>query len=340
MATGFSPGRTPRNANAQTRLPDRGTQCLLGGMNTHCSPLSPPDSTTQNSRSTGQRITGHARLAGVAAWPVTHSRSPLLHNHWLTRYGIDGAYVPLAIAPERFEQALRGLQAAHFAGLNVTLPHKEAAFALCDELDDTARQAGAVNTIIFHDNRIIGRNTDGYGFMENLRAHDVDPTTGPALVVGAGGAARAVVAALLAANVPVTLTNRTPARAQAMAASLPGLRVLDWNHRHAALADHALAVHATSAGIANKESGTAGGNDSAALLDFSHASPRLVVTDLNYVPLQTPILTAAHAHGLRIVGGLGMLLHQARPGFAAWFGRDPQVDQAAWDLLAADIKPR
>ena len=146
-------------------------------------------------------LTGKARLAGITGWPVGHSRSPRLHGFWLDRYGIDGAYVPLPIEPAHFAEAIRGLLRAGFAGVNCTIPHKVAAFAVCDVVDETAHRAGAVNTLVFQDGRITGTNTDGWGFLENLRANGVDPAAGPALILGAGGAARAIVAVLLGLGV-------------------------------------------------------------------------------------------------------------------------------------------
>jgi shikimate dehydrogenase len=272
-------------------------------------------------------ISGRARLAGIVGWPVSHSRSPLLHNHWLAQYGIDGAYVPLAVRPEDISRAITGLRAAGFAGVNVTIPHKEAAAALCDDLDESAAQTGAANTLVFGSRGVRGLNTDGAGFMANLEAHGV-AASGPALVLGAGGAARAVAAALLGAGARVAITNRSPVRAQALARALPGLGVLPWEHRAAALADQALLVNTTAAGMHGRDE---------LLLDLHCASPALVVADIVYVPLLTPLLARANAAGLRTVPGLGMLLHQAVPGFSAWFGTVPVVDQACFDLLSADI---
>jgi shikimate dehydrogenase len=273
-------------------------------------------------------ISGRTRLAGVMGWPVAHSRSPLLHNAWLARYGIDGAYVPLPVAPGDFADAVRGLRAAGFAGVNVTVPHKEAAFAVCDVVDDSARAAGAVNTLIFGDDAVRGSCSDGAGFLANLAAHGVDVGKGPALVLGAGGAARAIAAALLAAGVAVTVCNRDGARAAALAAALPGLRVLDWTQRDAALGDFSLLVN-----------GTAGGMQSGPALDcdLGCAACGLVVADIVYVPMETALLRDARARGLVAVGGLGMLLHQAVPGFAAWFGVVPVVDAAIMALVSADI---
>jgi shikimate dehydrogenase len=273
-------------------------------------------------------ITGAATLAGVLGWPVRHSRSPLLHNFWLERHGIDGAYVPLPVAPENFAAAVRGLQAAGFRGANVTIPHKEAALAICTKVDHTARRAGAVNTLLFTGDSIIGTNTDGAGFIANLRAHGVEPAAGPALILGAGGAARAIAAALLERAVPVSIANRSLDRAHALARDLPGLRVLYWQERHAALADHALLVNATAAGLHRAEPLDQ---------DFTRANRDVAVADIVYVPLMTRLLADAAAHGLRTIDGLGMLMHQAVPGFAQWFGVTPVVDQEVFDFVAADI---
>jgi shikimate dehydrogenase len=276
-------------------------------------------------------LSGHARVAGIAGWPVTYSRSPRLHGFWLKRHGIDGAYIPLPIRPGDFAIAMRGLFAAGFAGANVTIPHKIAAFAICDAVDDSARRAGAVNTLASREGRIEGSNTDGYGFVANLRGHGVNPAAGPALLLGAGGSARAVAAALLDAGAPVTVANRTRARAEALARDLPGLHVADWDARVAALADHALVVNTTPLGMVGHEPLD---------IDLSRAPASLVVADNVYVPLETPLLAAARARGLRCVEGLGMLLHQAAPGFQAWFGVEPQVDEELRQFVAADLLPR
>jgi shikimate dehydrogenase len=276
-------------------------------------------------------LSGHARVAGIAGWPVTYSRSPRLHGFWLDRHGIDGAYIPLPIRPGEFATAMRGLLAAGFAGANVTIPHKLAAFDICSVVDETARRAGAVNTLVFQNGTIAGSNTDGYGFVANLRAHGVEPAAGPALLLGAGGSVRAVAAALLDAGAPVSVANRTRARADALALDLPGLRLVDWDDREAALADHSLVVNATPLGMI--------GHDPLPL-DLSHAPASLVVADNVYVPLETELLANARTRGLRCVEGLGMLLHQAVPGFHAWFGVEPKVDEELRRFVAADLLPR
>jgi shikimate dehydrogenase len=275
-------------------------------------------------------LSGKARLAGITGWPVSHSRSPRLHGFWLERYGVDGAYVPLPIEPARFPAAIRGLMAAGFAGVNVTIPHKRAAFAMCDTVDESARRVGAVNTMVFENGRISGSNTDGWGFLENLRAHGVDPAAGPALILGAGGSTRAVGAALLDLGMQVTVANRTRSRAEELAAELPGLTVIDWEARDRALADHALLVNTTSLGMEGQPP---------VAIDLDRAARGLTVADIVYVPLETPLLAAARARQIPAVEGLGMLLYQAVPGFRMWFGVDPAVDEALRRFVAADLLP-
>ena len=269
-------------------------------------------------------ISGAAQVAGIAGWPVKHSRSPRLHNHWIARHGLDAAYVPLPIAPEDFTTAVRGLAAAGLRGMNVTIPHKEAAFALCDDITPRARRAGAVNTLVFEAGRIAGDCTDGVGFLASL-GPGFDARRGPAVLLGAGGAARAVAAALLDAGCPrLTLVNRSRPRAEALAAALGGPVAVA---EAPPLEDAALLVNTTSLGMQGQPPLT---------LDLSPLPAQALVADIVYVPLETPLLAAARARGLETVGGLGMLLHQAVPGFAAWFGITPVVDEEVEALLAAD----
>jgi shikimate dehydrogenase len=258
-------------------------------------------------------------LAGVIGWPVGHSRSPKLHGHWLKRHALPGAYVAMAVAPDALATALKGLVALGFAGCNVTLPHKEQALALVDVATDRARRIGAANTLVIRDGRIEADNTDGFGFVENLRqgAPGWTAAEGPALVLGAGGAARAIVAALLDAGAPeVLIANRTAERAEALAAALGG-RAIAWAAAEAAAAEAATIVNTTSLGMAGQPP-----------LDLSldRARAGALATDIVYTPLETGFLKRAAAQGLRAVDGLGMLLHQARPGFEAWFGVAPAVD--------------
>jgi len=275
------------------------------------------------------RITGKARVAAVIGWPIAHSRSPKLHGHWLERYGIDGAYVPLAVRPEVFPRALRALADLGFAGCNVTLPHKEATLAEADDATERARAIGAANTVVVRDGRLFADNTDGFGFIENLRqqATGWSAARGPAVVLGAGGSSRAVVHALLAEGAPeVRLLNRTRGRAEVLAASFGSVRVLDWGDRQA-FADATLLVNCTSLGMSGQPP---------LEVSLEGLPPAALVTDLVYSPLETELLRRARAGGHATVDGLGMLLHQARPGFAVWFGREPEVDDALRRAVLAD----
>ena len=272
-------------------------------------------------------LSGESALAGVLGWPVTQSRSPRLHGYWLERHGIDGAYLPLPVRPADLPTAVRGLVTAGFAGANVTIPHKEAALAVCDAVDPSAARAGAVNTLVFRDGRVRGSNTDGRGFIANLRAHGV-ATEGPALILGAGGSARAIAAALLDEGADVAVCGRRRDRADALAADLPGRSVGAWPPREAPHPKQALLVNTTPLGM---------GADRSVPLVLERAPSALAVADIVYVPLETPLLAAARARGLRAVDGLGMLLHQAVPGFAAWFGVEPTVDDDLRRFVAADL---
>jgi shikimate dehydrogenase len=286
-------------------------------------------------------LSGRARLAGVIGWPVGHSLSPRLHGHWLERHGIDGAYVPLPVRPEDVGLAFRALPRLGFLGWNVTLPHKRAAFALVDRHDRAALRMGVVNTVLAHpDGSLEGRNTDGYGFIANLRAQAPAwrPSAGPAVLLGAGGAARAVAVALLEAGVPgLRLANRTAARAAGLAAELASglaegagrLEVVAWPVPAAALADAALCVNATSLGMAGQPP---------LPVDLAALPVPAVVADLVYVPLETPLLLAARRLGHVPVDGLGMLIHQAVPGFAHWGGLRPEPDARLHALLCAALE--
>lgn len=266
-------------------------------------------------------ISARAKVAGVFGWPVEHSRSPRLHGFWLKTYGIDGAYVPLPVRPEHFEHALRMLPAMGFAGANVTLPHKEAALKAVDETSALARRIGAVNTVVVRsDGSLYGDNTDAEGFEANLRegAPDWNAGAGPAVLLGAGGVARAAGVALLDAGVPeIRIVNRTRSRAEKLAQELGDrAKVSLWVDRARVLADAALLVNATLLGM----------DGQAALdLDLTALPKGAVVTDTVYTPLNTPLLRKAAERGNVAVDGIGMLLYQARRGFAAWYGVDPEV---------------
>lgn len=265
------------------------------------------------------RITGRTRLAGIMGWPVSHSRSPVLHNFWLEENAIDGVYVPLPVRPDQLEQALRALPTLGFRGCNLTIPHKQTALAIVDHVEPTARGIGAINTVVVApDGRLEGRNTDVFGFRESVRESvpEWQPGTDPAVVLGAGGAARAVVAALIEEGVAaVRLVNRTAERAEAVAQDLAGpqtdIAVHSWSERDAVLVGAGILVNATSLGMAGEPPLT---------IDLAALPQQAIVIDAVYVPLETSLLAAARRRGNRVVDGLGMLLHQGRPGFEAWFG--------------------
>jgi len=281
-------------------------------------------------------ITGAARIAGIMGWPVSHSRSPALHGFWLAEYGIDGAYVPLAVPPDRLEQALRALPALGFRGCNLTIPHKQAALKIMDRVDPFARSIGAMNTVVVTpDGELEGSNTDVFGFRENLReqAPAWRASAGPAVVLGAGGGARAVIAALIAAGVgEIRLVNRSPDHAEALAGDLatPETRITvhPWQQRAEVLAGGGILVNTTSLGM-DKEPPLD--------LDLRALPESAVVVDIVYVPLETGLLAAARRRGNPCVDGLGMLLHQGRPGFAAWFGVAPEVTPALRQAMLATL---
>lgn len=258
-------------------------------------------------------ITGKALLAGVVGWPVEHSRSPRIHNAWIAETGLDASYVPLAVRPDDFEMCVRSLAAMGFRGANVTIPHKEQAVTLCDSLDPAAQAIGAVNTLVFRDGRIAGFNTDAFGFAENLTAQTGcrDFTGARALVLGAGGSSRAIVQALKTLGAAsISIVNRTRSRADELAVRL-GIDALDWSARNEGVGAADLIVNTTSLGMS-------GGPPPD--LDWVCAKPGAIAADIVYAPLKTRFLKDAEAAGCRTVTGLGMLVHQARPGFARWFG--------------------
>ncbi|MDX2028473.1 MAG: shikimate dehydrogenase [Alphaproteobacteria bacterium] len=258
--------------------------------------------------------------AGVMGWPVEHSLSPRLHGWWLKRYSIEGSYVPLAVPPEGLGKALRDLPAQGFRGVNLTVPHKEAALVHIDHIDTVVKRIGAVNTVIVRaDGTLEGRNTDTYGFAENLRTAGYKPDGRAAVIIGAGGAARAAVAALQDMGVKeIRIINRSAARAQKLAADFGnGIKIHGWGDAQA-LEGTGLLVNATSLGLKGQP-----------MLDIAlDALPKdTLVTDMVYAPLVTDLLLRAGARGNPVLDGLGMLLHQALPSFAAFFGHDPEVTE-------------
>lgn len=271
-------------------------------------------------------------LAGVIGSPVAHSKSPKLFRHWLDALGIEGQYVPLDVLSENLTEVLKVLPKAGFVGANVTIPHKERVLALADAVTDRAALAGAANTLIFRaDGTIHADNTDGVGFIENLRtgAPDWDPASGPAALVGAGGASRAVIMALLDAGVQeIRITNRTKSRAESLRQEFgTKISVVDWVRSAEMMAGAKLLVNASSLGMVGKGEFR---------VSIDGLDPDAVVTDLVYTPLDTDLLKTARARGLKTVDGLGMLLHQAVPGFERWFGKRPEVTEATRRAILDD----
>jgi shikimate dehydrogenase len=263
-------------------------------------------------------------LAGVIGNPIGHSRSPLMHKHWLRRYDLRGDYVPLHVAEGDLKRVVRTLPRMGFVGANVTLPHKTAVLQIADHLSDRAVLIGAANTLTFRDDgSIFADNTDGYGFMANVRqgAPGWDPKSGPALVLGAGGAARAIIVALADAGVPqILLANRTRAKAEALKSDFgQRIRIVDWVQVGNVVEDAAIMINTTSLGMTGQP---------ALRVPLDNLQSDTVVTDIVYSPLQTPLLQTAAAMGCVTVDGLGMLLHQGVPGFERWFGKRPDVDDA------------
>ncbi len=263
-------------------------------------------------------------LAGVVGWPIAHSLSPRLHGHWLKRYNLPGFYVPIGLKPQDFETGIRALPKLGFRGINLTLPYKESIMAMADNITDRASLIGAANTVFFRENGTISAdNTDGYGFLENLRqnAPGWNVQQGPALVLGAGGASRAIISALINAGAPeIRLANRTRQRSEILKDQFGArITITDWNRASDAAEDTALIVNTTALGMVGKPD-----------LPFSleHAPETALVTDIVYAPIETPLLEEARVRGNPTVDGLGMLLFQALPGFEAWFGQRPEVDEA------------
>ena len=270
-------------------------------------------------------------LAGVMGWPISHSRSPRIHSHWIAEHGLRGAYVPLAVNPLNLREAMTGLKVLGFAGCNLTLPHKIEALPWLDEVDAVAQRIGAVNTLTVRaDGSLHGTNTDAFGFIQSLReAHSSwQANAGPAVVLGAGGAARAVVWALADAGATdIRLFNRSHDKAVSMAQEFGApVKAFAWSERHAALEGAALLVNTTTQGMQGQP-----------VLDLQlDALPaQALVSDIVYTPLQTDLLQSAASRGNPTVNGLGMLLHQARPAFASWFGVMPEVTPALWTKVLA-----
>lgn len=270
-------------------------------------------------------------MAGVMGWPVAHSRSPVIHNHWIRQYGLNGSYGLFPVRPERLEAALRGLSALGMAGCNITLPHKVQAMQWVDHVDPLGQRMGAINLVVVQaDGALHGFNTDGYGFIQSLRDAKPDwrADAGPIVVLGGGGAARAIVLSLIDAGASsIRLINRTRSKAQALADEFgPLIAVFDWSERHDALAGAAMLVNSTDQGMHGK-------TDLDLRLDALPIDA--LVCDAIYIPLETTLLAAARARGNLTVNGLGMLLNQARPAFKAWFGVDPELTPVLREAVIA-----
>ncbi len=263
------------------------------------------------------------KKAGVMGWPIGHSKSPALHGFWLREHGVDGSYIALAVQPENLRAELHALPERGFSGVNLTVPHKEAALAMVDSVDDVARRIGATNCVLVNDGKLAATNTDAYGFITNLTtgAPNYRASKGPAVVLGAGGASRAVCVALMDAGCPeIRLTNRNRARADALAAALgKSVHVVAWDDRNDILAEAALLVNTTSLGMQGQPP---------LQIDLAQLPAHAVVNDIVYAPLETALLQAAKLRGNAVVDGLGMLLYQAQPAFAAFFGKTPEVTPA------------
>ncbi len=274
-------------------------------------------------------------LAGVMGWPVGHSRSPVIHNHWIAQHHLKGAYALLPVQPERLEDAIKGLVALGFAGCNVTIPHKVNAMKMMDYVHPTALRMGAINTIVVQkDGALHGFNNDGYGYIQSLK--DEDPNwradAGPILILGAGGASRAITLSLLEQGAKeIRLVNRSKEKAQALADEfsafgLGEIKVLDWADRNDAMQGVALLINTTNQGMHGQAD---------LEIDLSHLPPKAMVSDAIYIPLETQLLKTARLRGHTTVNGLGMLLNQARPAFEAWFGVLPQITPALRSAIQA-----
>ena len=271
--------------------------------------------------------------ACVVGWPISHSRSPLIHGYWLRRYGIDGSYETEAVKPENLMEFLRDLGDGRYAGCNITIPHKEAAFSAVTAADEATWRLGAVNTVFRRNGAILGTNTDGEGFLANIAAHvpNWNATGEHAVILGAGGSARAIAGALIDSGVAtITVVNRSEDRAHSLCAMFGSqVNAHPWNESEAALRGADILINTTSLGMKEQP---------ALDLSLDRLSPAAIVADIVYVPLETALIRSARVRGHHTVSGLGMLLHQAVRGFELWFGVRPEVTRELYDLVAADIE--
>jgi shikimate dehydrogenase len=273
-------------------------------------------------------------LAGVMGWPVMHSRSPLMHNYWFRQHNLAGTYVPLAIRPAGLAAALRALDPLGFAGCNLTIPHKQEAMKMVDEVDTVAKSIGAISCVVVRpDGSLAGTNNDCYGFIHNIRQEQAGwrADAGPIVVIGAGGGARAVCYGLAQAGArEIRLVNRTFARAKNIAEEFAGpLTALPWEQRHEVLDGAAMVVNTTSLGMVGQ---------SVLDINLEKLPNSALAVDIIYIPLETPFLAAARKRGNATVNGLGMLLHQGRPAWQVWFGIEPAVTAELRAMMETSIR--
>ena len=272
-------------------------------------------------------------LAGVMGWPVMHSRSPMMHNYWFKTHNLAGTYLPLAVEPDGIGPALKALHALGFAGCNLTIPHKETAMAFMDEIDETAKRIGAISCVVVRkDGSLKGSNNDGYGYINSILedVQDWKADAGPVVIMGAGGGARAVSLSLADRGAKdIRIINRSPERAQGLAREFGApMTAVAWDDRHAALEDAAMVVNTTSQGMVGQ---------SALDLSLAKLPKHALVSDIVYIPKETPLLKEARERGNKTVNGLGMLLHQGRPAFRDWFGIEPKVTPELRAMMEATI---
>jgi shikimate dehydrogenase len=272
-------------------------------------------------------------LAGVMGWPVMHSRSPMMHNYWFKTHNLAGTYLPLAVEPDGIGPALKALHALGFAGCNLTIPHKETAMAFMDEIDETAKRIGAISCVVVRkDGSLKGSNNDGYGYINSILEDvpDWKADAGPVVIMGAGGGARAVSLSLADRGAKdIRIINRSPERAQGLAREFGApMTAVAWDDRHAALEDAAMVVNTTSQGMVGQ---------SALDLSLAKLPKHALVSDIVYIPKETPLLKEARERGNKTVNGLGMLLHQGRPAFRDWFGIEPKVTPELRAMMEATI---
>jgi shikimate dehydrogenase len=272
-------------------------------------------------------------MAGVMGWPVMHSRSPMLHNYWFQKHQLAGTYVPLAIRPEGLAAALRALHPLGFAGCNLTIPHKQQAMTIVNEIDEVAKRIGAISCVVVRsDGSLAGSNNDCYGFIHNIKQEQPGwrADAGPAVVIGAGGGSRAVCYGLAQERAKeIRLVNRSLDRAKGIANEFGSpIKALPWEQRHDALEGAATVVNSTSQGMVGQP---------ALDIKLDKLPANALVADIIYIPLETPFLAAARKRGNRTVNGLGMLLHQGRPAWKAWFGIEPEVTPELRSMIEKTI---